>query len=184
MTEVNTTTDGDTTDGETPADEDMMTSEGKGTATDSESGGTPDTGTETPDGKTSTSTSTAPEALDRRDANVVGVEFESTDSGVSFDVSLNHDDSGEEGYANWWQVEQLDGTQLGRRELLHAHANQPFARSETIEIPEDVSCVVVRGHDQTHGYGGLAMLISLTSGERTSIDQGSEPQSFETNDCP
>ena len=67
--------------------------------------------------------------------------------------------TGDDGYANWWQVERLDGSRLGRRDLLHAHSQQPFTRSETIDVPDDVTCVVVRGHDQTHEYGGVAMLV-------------------------
>jgi len=124
------------------------------------------------------------EALDLSEANVVGVEFEDDGGSYRFDVALHHDDSGEGGYANWWQVERLDGSQLGRRELLHAHSQQPFTRSETIGIPDDVTCVVVRGHDQTHGYGGVAMLVTLDSGATRAVDQGSERQSFDGADCP
>jgi len=98
------------------------------------------------------------EDLDLREANVVDVAFEEENGGYQFDVALHHDD-GEDGYANWWQVERLDGSRLGRRDLLHAHSQQPFTRSETIDVPDDVTCVVVRGHDQTHEYGGVAMLV-------------------------
>lgn len=70
------------------------------------------------------------------------------------------------------------------RELLHLHSQQPFTRSDTIEIPADVTCVVVRGHDQTHGYGGLAMLADLDTGATRTIDQGSDRRTFETSDCP
>ena len=122
--------------------------------------------------------------LDLREANVVGVSFEAEGGSYGFDVTLHHDDDGEDGYANWWQVERLDGSQLGRRELLHAHSQQPFTRSETIEIPDDVSCVVVRGHDQTHEYGGQAMLVNVDSGGTQAIDQGPERQSVEDSDCP
>lgn len=91
--------------------------------------------------------------LDLREANVVDISFEGQNGMYTFDVTLHHDDDGEEGYANWWQVERLDGARLGRRELLHAHSQQPFTRPETIEVPEETTCVVVRGHDQTHEYG-------------------------------
>jgi hypothetical protein len=43
---------------------------------------------------------------------------------------------------------------------------------------------VVRGHDQTHGYGGLAMLVTLGSGATNPVDQGSERQSMADMDCP
>jgi len=141
-------------------------------------------GSEPTDGATSTERS-EPGELDPREANVVGVAATAGESGYEFAVELRHDDAGEDGYADWWQVEQLDGTRLGRRELLHAHPNeQPFERSETIEVPSDVDCVVVRGHDQTHGYGGQAMLLALDSGATRTVDQGSAPDSFESGDCP
>ena len=94
-------------------------------------------------------------------------------------MALHHDDDGEEGYANWWQIERLDGTRLGRRELLHAHSEQPFTRSATVAVPEDVARVVVRGHDRTHGYGGAAALVALDDGSVRFVDQGPEPRSFD-----
>jgi hypothetical protein len=57
-------------------------------------------------------------------------------------------------------------------------------RSETVDVPDDVDCVVVRGHDQTHGYGGQAMLVTLDSGDTRRHQQGSEPDQFEAADCP
>ncbi|MFW6434983.1 MAG: hypothetical protein ACOCY1_01240 [Halovenus sp.] len=144
-------------------------------------------GNSTPDGSDSDGSGGADataEELDLREANVVGVSFEASDGSHEFDVTLHHDDDGEEGYANWWQVERLDGTQLGRRPLLHAHSRQPFTRSETIEIPDEVSCVVVRGHDQTHGYGGRATVVAVDSGATKAVDQGSDRQPVDESDCP
>ncbi|WP_336359503.1 hypothetical protein [Haladaptatus sp. ZSTT2] len=118
--------------------------------------------------------------LDLREANVMAVAFEKTgETSYRFDVTLLHDDDGEEGYANWWQVETLDGEQLGRRELLHAHGTQEFTRSGTIDIPAGVSRVVVRGHDQIHGYGGQAMIVTLDTGETEAVQQGAGLQSFD-----
>lgn len=121
-----------------------------------------------------TSTSRADD-LDLREANVVGVaiEFEG-DGSYRFEVTLYHDDDGEDGYANWWQVERSDGTQLGRRTLRHAHSTAPFTRSTTVEIPGDVDRVVVRGHDQKHDYGGQAAVVSLDDGEAQFVRQGSQ----------
>jgi hypothetical protein len=129
-------------------------------------------------GSTSEAT-TASGDLDLREANVVGVAVERRDGDYRFDVTLYHDDDGEDGYANWWQVETRAGEKLGRRELLHAHGTQEFTRSATISVPEGVTDVVVRGHDQTHGYGGQAMLVNVGTGETTAVRQGPEPQSFE-----
>jgi hypothetical protein len=122
--------------------------------------------------------------LDLREANVVGVETDRQGTMVTFDVTLHHDDDGEDGYANWWQVESLDGTRIGRRVLTHPHSRQPFTRSDTFEIPTDTACVVVRGHDQTHGYGGQAMLVNLDAGTTRAVRQGSEPHSFSASECP
>ncbi|MFC5278291.1 hypothetical protein ACFPM1_05885 [Halorubrum rubrum] len=142
-----------------------------------------DTGTEADtDADGTESEPPAADDLDLRETNVVDVAFEATDSGYAFDVTLHHDDDGEEGYANWWQVERLDETRLGRRELLHAHSEQPFTRSETVAIPDDVIRVVVRGHDQTHGYGGVAALVAIDDGPVRFVDQGSEPRSFDAED--
>ncbi|MDY6819461.1 MAG: hypothetical protein SVG88_12435 [Halobacteriales archaeon] len=121
---------------------------------------------------------TAGGELDLREANVMAVALTDTDGGTQFDVTLYHDDDGESGYANWWQVETLAGDRLGRRKLLHAHGTREFTRSETIELPAGTTHVVVRGHDQTHGYGGRAMIVAIPSGATEIIDQGPEPRSF------
>jgi len=62
---------------------------------------------DSPDGETSEnesgddgSPSTDADSLDLREANVVDVGFEPERD--SFDVTLHHDDDGEDGYANWW----------------------------------------------------------------------------------
>ena len=148
-----------------------------------EDAGASPTTTSPPSSSSGTVTDTAGE-LDLREANVTAVEFSQEDGRVQFDVTLYHDDDGEEGYANWWQVETVDGERLGRRDLLHAHGTREFTRSDEFEVPGDVSCVVVRGHDRTHGYGGQAMLVNLDSGETATRRQGEEPRSFDAADCP
>lgn len=116
--------------------------------------------------------------LDLREANVTAVSFRKTGDTYRFDVTLIHDDEGESGYANWWQVETLSGEQLGRRTLLHPHGTREFTRSEMIRVPADIEEVVVRGHDQTHGYGGQAMIVNLRRGESEAVRQGPEPTDF------
>jgi hypothetical protein len=166
--------DSDGTGGETGDSED-----GTGGETSSET-----TATEGDDGTGTATATPGTDELDLREANVVGVEFAGGDGSHDLDVTLHHDDGGEEGYANWWQVERLDGSQLGRRDLLHPHSQQPFTRSATVDVPAEVSCAVVRGHDQTHGYGGRAVLANLETGETVGVTQGADPQSFDDGDCP
>jgi hypothetical protein len=67
--------------------------------------------------------------------------------------------------------------------LLHAHSQQPFTRSETIDVPGD-TCVVVRGHDQTHGYGGQVMVVDVESGATNTVRQGRERQPIDESHCP
>lgn len=143
------------------------------------------TQTTTPPATASPTAAASSTDLDLSEANVVDVTFESEEEGTyRFDVTLHHDDEGEDGYANWWQIETFDRTQLGRRTLLHAHATQPFTRSSSIDIPSDVTCVVVRGHDQTHEYGGQVYLVNMESGNTRAIKQGAEPETFDSSDCP
>ncbi len=142
-------------------------------------GGTDDGGTET-DGD-----ATPSEDLDLREANVTGVDVESEGDGeYRFSVTLYHDDDGEDGYADRWVVERRDGTEIGRRPLSHAHSTDPFTRSTTVDVPDDVTCVVVRGHDQTHGYGGQAALVVPDSGATEPVRQGADRESFESRSCP
>jgi hypothetical protein len=143
------------------------------------------TGTGDSTGTTGTGDSTATVGLDLREANVTGVDIDSGDGRrFDVDVTLIHDDGGEDGYANWWQVETLEGERLGRRDLAHPHGTREFTRGAEIEIPADVSCVVVRGHDQTHAYGGRAMLVDVDAGATTARRQGSDPADFSSIDCP
>jgi hypothetical protein len=117
-------------------------------------------------------TTTGTATLDLREANVTAVAVDPDGDQYRFEVTLYHDDDGEDGYANWWQLETLDGERLGRRDLGHAHGTRPFTRSATVAVPADTTCVVVRGHDQTHGYGGQAMVVTLADGTTRTVRQG------------
>ncbi|MFC4246344.1 hypothetical protein ACFOZ7_04965 [Natribaculum luteum] len=151
---------------------------------DEDDGGAQTTDGQPNDSDAGDSTASDETDLDLREANVTAVAVEQNDDGYRFDVTLYHDDDGEDGYANWWQVETLEGDRLGRRDLAHAHGTQEFTRSATVSVPSDATCVVVRGHDQTHAYGGQAMLVTLETGATRAVRQGSENQSFETAECP
>lgn len=85
------------------------------------------------------------------------------DGSYRFDVTLRHADEGWEHYADAWDVVGPDGTVLATRVLYHPHVDeQPFTRSLSgVEIPADVTQVVIRGHDKVHGYGGAESTVSL-----------------------
>ncbi|MHA2091309.1 MAG: hypothetical protein ACW98K_10650 [Candidatus Kariarchaeaceae archaeon] len=124
---------------------------------------------------------TIADELDLKEANVMSVSVTDLGEGqYDFSVTLYHDDDGEAGYADHWQVEQLDGTLLGRRVLTHAHGTVEFTRSGVITIPTGTELVIVRGHDSTHGYGGRAMVVNMGTQEQSMVNQGSEPSDFST----
>lgn len=121
----------------------------------------------------------AVQELDLREANVTEVSFVQIDPMTyRFNITLYHDDDGEEGYANFWVIETLNRTELGKRILTHPHGTQEFSRSGSIIIPENIDIVVVRGYDQTHGFGGQAIIINIRTGDLEVINQGSEPMDF------
>ncbi len=80
-----------------------------------------------------------------------------------FTVTIQHEDSGWEHYANQWEVLSLEGEVLGIRVLLHPHVNeQPFTRSLTdVPISLSIKTVRIRAHDSVHGYGGKEVMLEL-----------------------
>jgi hypothetical protein len=98
------------------------------------------------------------------DADVVDAQVtRQSDGTYSFAVSVRHDDTGWDHYADAWQVVGPDGTVLATRVLLHPHeTEQPFTRSLSgVAIPDGVRTVTLRAHDKVHGYGGITVEIAL-----------------------
>jgi hypothetical protein len=96
-------------------------------------------------------------------ADVLTVEARSDGGSWSFDVTVEHADTGWEHYADAWRVVGPDGTVYGTRTLLHPHVGeQPFTRSLSgVAIPEAVQAVTVEAHDLVHGWGGAAVEVML-----------------------
>jgi hypothetical protein len=80
-----------------------------------------------------------------------------------FEVTVAHADEGWDHYADRWDVLGPDGEILATRPLAHPHVEeQPFTRSLSgVSIPEGVSEVTVRAHDNVHGYGGREADVRL-----------------------
>jgi hypothetical protein len=81
----------------------------------------------------------------------------------SFSVTIRHDDSGWDHYADAWTVNSPDGAELGRRVLAHPHENeQPFTRSLSgVDVPDGVSEVIIRAHDSVHGWSDKTFKLKL-----------------------
>lgn len=79
-----------------------------------------------------------------------------------FDVTLRHDDQGWDHYANRWEILDAKGKILATRTLHHPHVNeQPFTRSLTVKLPDNIKTVIIRGHDSVHQYAGKEIKASL-----------------------
>lgn len=82
-------------------------------------------------------------------------------------VTLKHDDSGWDHYANSWQVVDEDGKLLGERVLFHPHEHeQPFTRSlSQIQSPEGSNIIYVEGRDSVHGLSKHRVRVDLSTSE-------------------
>jgi hypothetical protein len=88
--------------------------------------------------------------------------FERSGDGWRVAVTLKHDDTGWDHYADGWRVVDADGKLLGHRTLYHPHVNeQPFTRSHQITIPAGVHRVFVEAHDKVHGWSPQRLAVDL-----------------------
>ncbi len=88
--------------------------------------------------------------LSAGEADVLSAEAKrSADGTFRFSVTLQHDDTGWDHYADRWEVLAPNGTVLAERVLLHPHVGeQPFTRTLSgVEIPPTVTEAIIRGGD-------------------------------------
>ena len=97
------------------------------------------------------------------DAVIESAEARYSGGAWIFNVTLRHEDTGWDDYADGWRVVQEDGTVLGTRVLLHPHVNeQPFTRSlGGVSVPDGVDQVFVEARTLTHGWGAARLPVSL-----------------------
>lgn len=96
-------------------------------------------------------------------ADVLEVAARANGGTWSFEVTLRHDDTGWDHYADAWRVVGPDGTVYGTRTLYHPHVDeQPFIRALSgVAIPAGVASVTIEAHDSVHGWGGAAVAVAL-----------------------
>jgi len=77
-----------------------------------------------------------------------------TASGWTFSVTLRHEDTGWDDYADGWRIETSDGEELGIRVLAHPHVTeQPFTRSQSgIVISDNITTVYIRARTNVEGW--------------------------------
>lgn len=107
------------------------------------------------------------------EVEIVKVQIRAAGNSWHANVTLRHDDTGWEHYADAWQVVDENGKLLGKRVLYHPHVNeQPFTRSLSgIEIPAGTQVVYVEAHDKVHGWSKQRVRIDLnaSSGDRYEV---------------
>jgi len=98
------------------------------------------------------------------EADVIGVKVRKMGENLyQFDVTVSHEDTGWDHYADKWEVLDDKGEIFGTRILHHPHVNeQPFTRSlSDVEIPKNITSVIIRAHDSVHQYGGKVANVQL-----------------------
>lgn len=97
------------------------------------------------------------------DVTVVNAKISCQQGNCTVSVTLEHEDTGWEHYADGWQLAHPDGTVLGERTLYHPHEDeQPFTRSLSgVSIPADVTEVLIRGHDNVHGFSSRSLRVKI-----------------------
>lgn len=81
----------------------------------------------------------------------------------SFNVELQHQDTGWEHYADTWRIVDQQGNILGTRVLYHPHVEeQPFTRSlNNVNIAQDINTIYIEAHDKVHGWSKHKLKIDL-----------------------
>lgn len=97
-------------------------------------------------------------------ADVIEVEIDPEGGGTfDFAVTVRSSDTGNEKYADAWEVRRADGALLGTRALAHPHVDeQPFTRSLSgVEVTADVDEVVIAARDSVSGFCGRTMTVAV-----------------------
>ncbi len=78
-------------------------------------------------------------------------------------VTLGHDDTGWDHYADGWEVTDEAGNRLALRELMHPHVHeQPFTRSPSnVVLPDGTRVVFIRARCSIDGWSGTPYRLDL-----------------------
>jgi hypothetical protein len=106
------------------------------------------------------------------EATVVAVEMtEQAPQSWQVAVSVLHDDSGWEHYADKWRVLDPQGRVLAERVLLHPHVEeQPFTRSlDSVVIPETIGVVYIEVHDTQSAWASQRVELDLSQAKQATV---------------
>ncbi len=85
---------------------------------------------------------------------VEDVQMEKTGMGWRVSVTLSHDDTGWEHFADSWRIEDAEGKVIAVRKLMHPHVDeQPFTRSlSSVVLPDGTREIFVRAQCSKGGW--------------------------------
>lgn len=98
------------------------------------------------------------------EADVVDAEVKQEDDGsYTISVTVQHADEGWNHYADHWLILDKDEQLIAVRKLMHPHVKeQPFTRSLSyIEIPDEITEVIIRAHCSVDNYSGKNMVVKI-----------------------
>lgn len=103
------------------------------------------------------------DTAERTPAHVERVVLEESGGAWDVGVTVRHEDSGWDHYADRWVIVDGEGRELARRVLRHPHVDeQPFTRSlEGVRLPPGLKRFEVRAHCSAHGDGGRAVTVDI-----------------------
>ncbi len=89
--------------------------------------------------------------------------YNNNDNSWLVKVTLSHQDSGWDHYADGWQVVDSNGNVLGDRVLHHPHVNeQSFTRNLAgVNVPDGMNIIYIKAHDKVHGWTKKKLKIDL-----------------------
>lgn len=105
----------------------------------------------------------AASAANAHDAKIIDATAAKTGEAWSISVTLAHEETGWDDYADGWRLENEVGDTLGTRVLAHPHANeQPFTRSLSgVTLPEGTEAIWIRARTSEGGWSEERMQLVL-----------------------
>jgi hypothetical protein len=105
-------------------------------------------------------------AANAGDVKILAADFHSSnDNTWLVKVTLEHNDSGWDHYADNWRVVDAEGNVLGYRLLQHPHVNeQPFTRDLAgVKVPDGITTIYIKAHDKVHGWTKNNLKVDLNN---------------------
>ena len=99
------------------------------------------------------------------DVKILSASFQNRDNNQwSVEVTLKHEDTGWEHYADSWRIVDSQGKVLGERILLHPHVNeQPFTRGlDGVKLTKGIRLLYIEAHDKVHGWTPKRLEVDLS----------------------